>query len=69
MKITIKVAGMSCGGCKLNLETAVMRLPGIISAEASLKNAELDVEFEESKTSPAAIRAAIAKAGFIPGDN
>lgn len=64
MKATIKVSGMSCGGCKLNLETAVMRLPGIISAAASLKNSELSVEFDGNKTALAAVRAAVVKVGF-----
>ena len=64
MKATIKVNGMSCGGCKLNLETAVMKLPGIISAAASLKSSELSVEFDENKITLAAVRAAVVKTGF-----
>jgi copper chaperone CopZ len=67
MKITIKVTGMSCGGCKHGAETAVKRIPGVISAEASLERAELAAEFDEKKASLPDIRAAIEKAGFKAG--
>ena len=64
MKATIKVKGMSCGGCKLSVEAAVKKVAGIVSAVASLENAELSVEFDEKKTALADIRAAVVKAGF-----
>ena len=64
MKITIKVTGMSCAGCKLGAETAVKKVPGVVSAAASLEKAELTAEYDENKAAPAAIRAAIEKAGF-----
>ncbi|HNW45008.1 MAG TPA: heavy-metal-associated domain-containing protein [Elusimicrobiales bacterium] len=67
MKATIKVTGMSCGGCKLSVENAVKKLPGVVCAEASLEKAELAVEFDEKKAALAAVRAAVAAAGFKAG--
>jgi len=64
MRNTIKVKGMTCGGCKAGVENAVRRLPGISYAEASLEKAELVVEFDEKKTALTEIRAAVEKAGF-----
>jgi len=67
MKATIKVNGMSCGGCKQNVEKAAGKVPGVISAEASLEKAELTVEFDEKKASLADIRAAVVEAGYKAG--
>ena len=67
MKITIKGTGMSCGGCKRGAETAVKKLPGVVSAEASLERAELTAEFDEKKASLPDIKLAIEKAGFKAG--
>lgn len=64
MRDTIKVKGMTCGGCKMSVENAVRRLPGISYSEASLEKAELVVEFDEKKTALTEIRAAVDKAGF-----
>ena len=64
MKNTIKVKGMTCGGCKMGVENAVRRLPGISYAEASLEKAEVVVEYDEKKTALKDLRAAIEKAGF-----
>ncbi|MCM2268310.1 MAG: cation transporter [Elusimicrobiales bacterium] len=64
MKTIIKVSGMSCGGCKLGVEKAALRVPGVSSAVASLEKAELAVEYDEKKAAPEDIRAAVAEAGF-----
>jgi len=64
MKATIKVKGMTCGGCKLSVENAVRKVAGIVSAEADLQKAELNVEFDEKTSALADVRAAVAKAGF-----
>ncbi|HBA60892.1 MAG TPA: copper resistance protein CopZ [Elusimicrobia bacterium] len=64
MKTIIKVKGMSCGGCKMGVEHAVKKVPGVVSAEASLEKAELAVEFDEKKAALSDIKAAVVTAGF-----
>ena len=64
MKAVIKVKGMSCGGCKLSVENAVKKVPGVSAAEASLEKAELAVEFDEKKAGLAEVKAAVVNAGF-----
>lgn len=65
MKATIKVKGMTCGGCKQSVENAVRKVTGVVSAEADLQKAELNVEFDENTSALAEVRAAVVKAGFV----
>jgi copper chaperone len=67
MKITIKVEGMTCGGCKAAVEGALRRVPGVASADVSLEAAQAVVDYDEKKTAPSELRAAIEKAGFKAG--
>ena len=64
MKITVKVKGMHCMGCKMGVENAVKRLDGVAASEADLAAAELRAEFDEKKTSLEKIKQAVVKAGF-----
>jgi len=64
MKATIKVKGMTCGGCRAGVENALKRLPGVASVAVSLESAEASVEFDENKAALKDIKAAIVKAGF-----
>ncbi len=64
MKTTIKIAGMTCGGCRAAVENALKRAPGVASAEVSLEKAEAAVEFDEKKAALKDLKAAVEKAGF-----
>ncbi len=63
MKTVIKVEGMSCNGCRMSVTNALLRVPGVKSAEVSLERKEAAVEHEAS-VSPAALKAAVDQAGF-----
>jgi len=67
MKTTIKVGGMSCGGCRLGVEKALKKVPGVTIAEVSLEKGEAAVEFDEKKAALKDLRAAIERAGFTAG--
>jgi len=64
VKITLKIKGMHCMGCKTSVENAVKRLDGVAAAEADLAAAKLSAEFDEKKTSLEKIKQAVVKAGF-----
>jgi len=64
VKITLKIKGMHCLGCKAGVENAVKLLDGIVAAEADLGTAGLKAEFDERKTSAEKIKQAVAEAGF-----
>ena len=63
-KESFTVEGMSCNHCKMAVEKEVKALPGMLLATVDLTAKMLKVEYEEGKTSPAAIKAAVEEAGF-----
>ncbi|MHC1762034.1 MAG: cation transporter [Negativicutes bacterium] len=63
-KESFTVEGMSCNHCKMAVEKEVKALPGMLSATVDLAAKMLNVEYDEGKTTPAAIKAAVEEAGF-----
>lgn len=61
---TIKVGGMSCGGCVASVTKVLSELPGVAKAEVVLDPGQAVVEFDTAKVSRAALCAAIDDAGF-----
>jgi len=62
--ITLKVSGMSCGGCVKSVTGVLEALPGVAKAEVSLEKAEAVVAFEAGKVSREQMVQAIDDAGF-----
>ncbi len=63
-EVTIKVEGMSCGGCVKNVTGVLKALPGVADAVVSLENASARVRFDPAAVSVEALRAAVEDAGF-----
>ena len=63
-KESFTVEGMSCNHCKMAVEKEVKALPGMLSATVDLAAKMLNVEYDEGKTTPAAIKVAVEEAGF-----
>lgn len=63
-QVTIKVGGMSCGGCVKNVTGALTALDGVQNAIVSLERGEAVVEFDSAKLSRAQLVQAIDNAGF-----
>ena len=61
---TIKVEGMTCGGCVNSVTKAIQRVEGVENAQVSLENKEAKVRFDESKTNLQAIAESVEKAGY-----
>jgi copper chaperone len=61
-KVTLKVEGMSCGHCVNAVEGAVRKLGA--SGKADLQAKSVTLEFDESKVSLEAIKAAIEDQGY-----
>lgn len=61
---TLKVEGMSCGGCVKSVTNVLSALPGVAQAEVSLENKSARVEFEPGRVTRADMQRAIADAGF-----
>lgn len=63
-EVTIRVDGMSCGGCVRNVTGVLKALPGVFEAEVCLEEAEARIEFDPAQITVEALRQAITDAGF-----
>ena len=61
---TLKVTGMSCGGCAINVCGALKAVEGVNDAHVSLENKQATVDFDESRTSVEQLKSAIRHAGY-----
>lgn len=62
---TLKVSGMTCGGCEGAVKLAAKRVDGVKTVTASAKSGTAEVGYDASKTSPEAIAKAVtANSGF-----
>jgi copper chaperone len=61
---TIKVDGMSCGGCVKSVTGVLTALDGVAKAEVSLEQKQAVVDFDAAKVSRDQLKAVIEDAGF-----
>ncbi len=61
-RISIQIAGMSCGGCVNSVRNALARIPGVLVDQVRVGIAT--VAYDPAMTDPERVRAAIEKAGF-----
>ena len=61
---TIKVGGMSCGGCVKSVTGVLTALDGVAKAEVSLEQKQAVIEFDAAKVNRAQLAQAIEDAGF-----
>jgi copper chaperone len=64
---TLKVTGMSCGGCAANVEKALKGVNGVSKVTVNLKPGSAAVEFDADKTNEKDLAAAVKKAGYGVG--
>jgi copper chaperone len=65
-QISIKIAGMSCGGCVNSVRNALGQLPGVQVRDVEVGSATLT--YDSRLSTPESIRSAVVKAGFEPLD-
>ncbi|HEU4709521.1 MAG TPA: heavy-metal-associated domain-containing protein [Methylophilaceae bacterium] len=61
---TIKVSGMTCGGCASNVMRSLKAIDGVNDAQVSLERKEATVDFDASRTSSEQLKSAIQRAGY-----
>jgi len=64
---TLKVIGMSCGGCAANVEKALKGVAGVSKATVNLKAGNASVEYDSDKTSDKDLATAVKQAGYGVG--
>ena len=62
--VTLKVEGMTCGGCVASVTRVLKAVPGVDDAAVTLQPGEARVAFDPARTGVPALRAAIEDAGF-----
>jgi len=62
--LTLNVNGMTCGGCENAVKRSVSMLNGVSAVTASAKDHRVTVDFDNAKTTRAAIEKAIENAGY-----
>jgi copper chaperone len=62
--VTIKVQGMTCGGCVAGVTRVLKAIPGVDDVAVTLEPGAAKVAFDPALTSLAALRAAIEGAGY-----
>ena len=60
----IKVNGMTCMGCVNSVKNVLEKIPGVSSANVSLEQKQVTVEYDEAITSANRFKDAIKGAGF-----
>jgi copper chaperone len=62
--VTIKVEGMTCGGCVASVTRVLKAIPGVDDVAVTLDPGAAKVAYDPARTGMAALRAAIEGAGF-----
>lgn len=63
-KTKIKINGMHCSSCAMNIDFELEDLPGVNSARTSYARQEIDVEYDETKIKLSQIIEKIQKLGY-----
>ena len=65
-KETIKIKGMFCPRCEERIASALQKINGVESAEASFRRGDATVIFDPEKTGISQLREAILSEGYEP---
>jgi len=63
-KVTLKIKGMECPNCSMNLERIEDKLKGVLFAEASYRKEQMVLEYDETIVDMDLIRAEISRLGY-----
>lgn len=62
--VTIKIEGMSCGGCTSSVDKVLNEIDGVSQVEVTLEPGQASVQYDAARTNIDALIAAIEDAGF-----
>jgi copper chaperone len=64
--VTIKVKGMTCGGCVSSVRTALEKTAGVDSANVDLNSGTAEIFFDDTFVDPRKLARVIESAGYQP---
>ncbi len=62
--ITLKLSGLHCASCSLNIDDELESTPGVISSNTSYAKQTSVVTYDPTITNPSALRSLIEKLGY-----
>ncbi len=63
-KVTLKIMGMECPNCSMNLERIEDKLKGVVFAEASYHKEQMVVEYDDAILTLDQIKAEVKRLGY-----
>lgn len=63
-QIKLKISGMHCASCSMNIDGTLEDLPGVIKSETSYARAVTSVEYDQEQIDPSKIMQAINQLGY-----
>lgn len=63
-KVTLRVTGMTCGGCVQNVTQALEKIPGVVSAEVDLAAGRAVITLDSDNITTAALVLAVKAVGY-----
>lgn len=60
----IKIKGMTCMGCVNSVKGVLEKIPGVDSADVSLEQKQVTIQYDAATTQPSQLKDAIEGAGF-----
>lgn len=62
--VTIRVKGMTCGGCATSVEKALKSTDGVTDARVNFKSGKAVIKYDDQKITVAKLREVITNTGF-----
>lgn len=62
--ITLKLSGLHCSSCSLNIDSEIEDLPGVISTSTSYAKQESVITYDPGVSDPKSFTAVIEKLGY-----
>jgi len=64
VKGVFKIKGMHCASCAMNIQKAVLKLPGVKSAQVNFGSETALIEYDEDKANPKILAKAVSDVGY-----
>lgn len=62
--LQLKISGMHCSSCAMNIDNAVEEIPNVISSKTNYAKGQTEVIFQPGKIDPAPVKKAIKALGY-----
>lgn len=63
-KTTLKIEGMTCGGCVPAVNVQLKKTEGVLAYEVSFEKGEAVVSYDPAKTTPSTVAESVARTGY-----